>query len=112
MPDSTKTAPSYAELQQRVTDLETFLEFRSGQCALAVTALTQVSHVTAQLMHDTAISPQTVMDATRSHLGAAAVIDMLADAIGDMGDGDVLRDAVEVAQNAMAFCIHPTTRPH
>jgi hypothetical protein len=112
MADNTNTAPSYAELQQRVTKLETFLEFRTGQCAQAVAALTQVSYVTAQLMHDTTISPQTVMDATRLHLCAAAVVDMLADAIGDMGDGDVLRVAIEAAQNAMALGMYPASSVH
>jgi hypothetical protein len=63
-------------------------------------------------MRDTAISPQTVMDATRIHLDAAAVIDMLADAIGDMGDGNVLREAVKAAQSAMAIGIPRATPVH
>jgi hypothetical protein len=63
-------------------------------------------------MRDAAISPQTVMDATPIHLDAAAVIDMLADAIGDMGDGNVLREAVKAAQSAMAIGIPHATPVH
>lgn len=106
------TGSTCAQLQRRITELETFLTLRSGQCAQAVAALTQVIHIAGQIANDPAVSSQSAIDAVRLRLSAASVIELLADGIGHVGDSVVLRDAIEAAQGMLASGVPSSASMH
>ncbi len=105
-------SPTCAQLQQRIVELENHLMLRSGQCAQAVAALIEVARVVVRIAHNPASSPQSVADATSLRLCVTSVIDMLTDEVAEIGDNDVLHQAIGEARRLLASDASSTPTMH